>query len=74
MSSRPCSYSIYGYDRDDDIYELIGYGYDCADIAIVAAKYLSTQSPKRTDNNRIFDWIEVVHEDSGVRQYVLPCV
>lgn len=22
----------------------------------------------------LLDWIEVVHEDSGVRQYVLPCV
>ena len=74
MSSRPTSYSVYGYDKDNDIYELIGYEYESLDMAIEAAKYLATVSPKREDIGEPFDWIEVVHEDSGVRQFVIPCV
>ena len=74
MSSRPTSYSIYGYDRDDDIYELIGYEYENLEMAMIAAKTIATSTPVRDDNNRPFDWIEVVHEDSGARQYALPCV
>ena len=73
MSSRPTSYSIYGYDKDNDVYELIGYEYESLNIAIEAAKYLATVSPKREDIGELFDWIEVVHEDSGVRQVVIPC-
>ena len=74
MSSRPSLYSIYGYDKDDDVYELIGYEYENLDMAIIAAKTISISTPIRDDNGRPFDWIEVVHEDSGVRQYVLPCI
>ena len=74
MSSRPESYSIYGYDKDDDAYELLGYEYENLDMAIVAAKFIAISTPIREDNGQPFDWIEVVHEDSGVRQYVLPCI
>lgn len=74
MSSRPGLYSIYGYDKDDDVYELIGYEYENLDMAIEAAKSIARASPIREDNDQPFDWIEVVHEDSGVRQYVLPCI
>lgn len=74
MSSRPESYSIYGYDKDADVYELLGYEYENLDMAIVAAKFIAISTPIREDNSQPFDWIEVVHEDSGVRQYVLPCV
>lgn len=73
MSSRPGLYSVYGYDKDDDIYELIGYEYENLDMAIVAAKSIARSTPMRDDNGQPFDWIEVVHEDSGVRQYALPC-
>ena len=74
MSSRPGLYSIYGYDKDDDVYELIGYEYENLDMAIVAAKSIARASPIREGNDQPFDWIEVIHEDSGVRQYVLPCI
>ena len=74
MSSRPSTYSIYGYDKDDDIYMLIGYEYENLAMAITAAKYIATSNPIRDDTGKPFDWIEVVHEDSGVRQYVLPCI
>lgn len=74
MSSRPSMYSIYGYDKDDDVYELIGYEYKNLGMAIMAAKSIARDSPIRDDNGHPFDWIEVVHEDNGVRQYVLPCV
>ena len=74
MSSRPGLYSIYGYDKDDDVYELIGYEYENLDMAVVAAKSIARASPIREDNDQPFDWIEVIHEDSGVRQYVLPCI
>ena len=74
MSSRPGLYSIYGYDKDDDVYELIGYKYENLDMAIVAAKPIARASPIRDDTGQPFDWIEVVHEDNGVRQYVLPCI
>lgn len=74
MSSRPGLYSIYGYDKDDDVYELIGYEYENVDMAIEAAKYIAGTSPIRESNGQPFDWIEVIHTDSGVRQYVLPCV
>lgn len=74
MSSRPTSYSVYGYGKDNDVYELIGYEYENLDMAIEAAKYLATVSLKREDAGEPFDWIEVVHEDSGVRQFVIPCI
>ena len=74
MSSRPSAYSIYGYDKDDDIYMLIGYEYENLAMAIMAAKYIATSNLIRDDTGQPFDWIEVIHEDSGVRQYVLPCV
>ena len=74
MSSRPRTYSIYGYDKDDDVYELIEYEYENLDMAIMAAKSIARSTPIRDDNGQLFDWIEVVHEDSGVRQYVLPCI
>ena len=74
MSSRPSTYSIYGYDKDNDIYMLIGYEYENLAMAIMAAKSIARDSPIRDDNGHPFDWIEVVHEDSGVRQYVLPCI
>ena len=74
MSSRPGLYSVYGYDKDNDVYELIGYEYESLDIAIEAAKYLATVSPKREGSGEPFDWIEVVHEDRGVRRFVIPCV
>ena len=74
MSSRPTMYSIYGYDKGNDVYELIGYEYENLDMAIIAAKSIARSAPMRDDNGRPFDWIEVVHEDSGVRQYVLPCI
>lgn len=74
MNSRPGLYSIYGYDKDDDVYELIGYEYENLGMAIIAAKNIATSTPIRYDNGQPFDWIEVIHEDSGVRQYVLPCI
>ena len=74
MSSRSSMYSIYGYDKDDDVYELIGYEYENLDMAIEAAKSIAMGTPIRDDTGQPFDWIEVVHEDSGVRQYVLPCI
>ena len=74
MSSRPDLYSIYGYDKDDDVYELVGYEYENLEMAIMAAKSIAVSTPIRDDNGQPFDWIEVVHEDSGVRQYVLPCI
>ena len=43
-------------------------------MAIAAAKSIARASPIRDDTGQPFDWIEVVHEDSGVRQYVLPCI
>ena len=73
MSSRPGLYSVYGYDKDDDVYELIGYEYENLVMSIVAAKSISSSTPMRDYNVQPFDWIEVVHEDSGVRQYALPC-
>ncbi len=45
MSSRPGLYSIYGYDKDDDVYELIGYEYENLDMAIIAAKSIAGSSP-----------------------------
>lgn len=74
MSSRPGLYSIYGYDKDDDIYMLIGYEYENLDMAIVAAKSIARASPIREDTGQPFDWIEVIHEDSGARKCVLPCI
>ena len=74
MSSRASMYSIYGYDKSNDVYELIGYEYENLGMAIIAAKSIAKSAPMRDDNGQPFDWIEVVHEDSGVRQYVLPCV
>ena len=74
MSSRPSTYSIYGYDKDDDVYELVGYEYENLEMTIMAAKSIAISTPIRDDNGQPFDWIEVVHEDSRVRQYVLPCV
>lgn len=74
MSSRPSMHSIYGYDKDNDVYELIGYEYENLDMAIIAAKFIARSTPKREDIGEPFDWIEVVHEDSGVIQYVIPCV
>ena len=74
MSSRPSMYSIYGYDKDDDVYELTGYEYENLDMAIMTAKSVARDSLIRDDTGQPFDWIEVVHEDSGVRQYVLPCI
>ena len=71
---RPGLYSIYGYSKDDDVYELIGYEYENLDMAIIAAKFIARSTPKRGDTGESFDWIEVVHEDSGVRQYVIPCI
>ena len=41
-------YSIYGYDKDDDVYELIGYEYDNLDMAIMAAKSIARDSPYDT--------------------------
>ena len=67
---RPGLYSIYGYDKDNDVYELIGYEYESLAMAIEAAKSIA-MGILIGDS---FDWIEVVHEDSGVRQYVLPCI
>ena len=74
MSSRPGLYSIYGYDKDDDVYELIGYEYKNLDMAIVAAEFIARVSPIREDNGHPFDWIEVIREDSGARKCVLPCI
>ena len=74
MSSRPGLYSIYGYDKDDDVYELVGYEYENLEMAIMAAKSIAVSTPIRDDNGQLFDWLEVVHEDSGVRQHVLPCI
>ena len=74
MSSRASMHSIYGYDKGNDVYELIGYEYENLGMAIIAAKSIARSAPMRDDNGQPFDWIEVVHEDSGVRQYVLPCV
>ena len=71
---RPGLYSIYGYSKDDDVYELIGYEYENLDMAIIAAKFIARSTPKRDDIGEPFDWIEVVQEDSGVRQFVLPCI
>lgn len=71
---RPGLYSIYGYSKDDDVYELIGYEYENLDMAIIAVKFIARSTPKRADIGETFDWIEVVHEDSGVRQFVLPCI
>lgn len=67
---KPGLYSIYGYDKDNDVYELIGYEYESLAMAIEAAKSIA-MGILIGDS---FDWIEVVHEDSGVRQYVLPCI
>ena len=74
MSSSTGLYSIYGYDKDDDVYELVGYEYENLEMAIMAAKSIAVSTPIRDDNGQPFDWFEVVHEDSGVRQYVLPCI
>ena len=74
MSSRPGLYSIYGYDKGDDVYELIGYEYENLDVTIVAAESIAKASLIREGNGQPFDWIEVIHEDSGVRQYVLPYI
>lgn len=74
MSSRQGLYSIYGYDKDDDVYELIEYEYENLEMAIVAAKSIAISTPIRDKNGQPFDWIEVVHEDSGIRQCVLPCI
>ena len=74
MSSRPGLYSIYGYDKDDDVYELVGHEYENLEMAIMEAKSIAVSTPIRDDNGQLFDWLEVVHEDSGVRQYVLPCI
>ena len=67
---KPGLYSIYGYDKDNDVYELIGYEYESLAMAIEAAKSIA-MGILIGDS---FDWIEVVHEDSGARQYVLPCI
>lgn len=67
---KPGLYSIYGYDKDNDVYELIRYEYESLAMAIEAAKSIA-MGILIGDS---FDWIEVVHEDSGVRQYVLPCI
>ena len=67
---KPGLYSIYGYSKDNDVYELIGYEYESLAMAIEAAKSIA-MGILIGDS---FDWIEVVHEDSGVRQYVLPCI
>ena len=55
MSSRPSMYSIYGYDKDDDVYELIGYEYENLDMAIVAAKSIARAFPIRDDTGQPFD-------------------
>ena len=47
MSSRPDLYSIYGYDKDDDVYELIGYEYENLDMAIIVAKSIAGSSTIR---------------------------
>ena len=74
MSSRPTAYAIYGYDKDNDVYDrLILLN---ADISILRdiANQLSVLHLRRQTNNEPYDWLEVVHEDSGARLYVVPCV
>ena len=74
MSSRPTAYAIYGYDKDNDAYDrLILLN---ADISILCdiANQLSVLHLRRQTNNESYDWLEVVHEDSGARLYVVPCI
>ena len=74
MSSRPTAHAIYGYDKDSDIYDrLILLN---ADISILRdiANQLSVLRLRRQANNEPYDWLEVVHEDSGARLYVVPCI
>ena len=74
MSSRPTAYAIYGYDKDNDAYDrLILLN---ADISILCdiANQLSVLHLRRQTNNEPYDWLEVVHEDSGTRLYVVPCI
>ena len=74
MSARPPATAIYGDDKDSDVYDrLILLN---ADISILRdiANQLSILYLKRQTNNEPYDWLEVVHEDSGTRLYVVPCI
>ena len=74
MSSRPTTYAIYGYDKDSDIYDRLILRN--ADISILRniANQLSSLHLRRQINNEPYDWLEVIHEDSGARLYVAPCI
>ena len=74
MSSRPTAYAIYGYDKDNDVYDRLMLLN--ADISILRdiANQLSILYLRRQTNSEPYDWLEVVHEDSGARLYVVPCI
>ena len=74
MSSRPTAYAIYGYDKDNDVYDrLMLLNVDISILRDIANQ-LSVLYLRRQTSNEPYDWLEVVHEDSGARLYVVPCI
>ena len=74
MSSRPTAYAIYGYDKDNDVYDRLILLNTDSSILRDIANQLSVLCLRRQANNEPYDWLEVVHEDSGTRLYAVPCI
>lgn len=71
MLPRQTSYSIFGYDKDSDVYELLMIMYADLAAATSVANYLATLSLRRKDNNEPFDWIEVCNGHGTALYYAL---
>lgn len=65
-------YSIFGYDKDGDIYECLVHVNMSLDTAISVANHIASMSPKRRSGES-FDWLEVIKSLDDNRCHVIQC-
>lgn len=61
-------YTIVGYDKDNDVYEVLDDGYLLSLEAEMEAKALAKRASAgelRQENGEPFDWIEIYYDYSG---------
>jgi hypothetical protein len=62
------TYTIVGYDKDNDVYEVLDDGYSLSiEAEIEARNFVSLMNEERLhrDNGEPFDWIEIYHDYNG---------
>ena len=68
------TYTIVGYDKDNDVYEVLDDDYSLSvEAEIEARKFVSmmNEGKLRRENGEPFDWIEVYHDYNGEEETIV---